>query len=139
MTLRFLTAFALTAVAATVSACSTAGGSEMTLDLSLNTTPAMVAQLPDTLSFSDRMGTAQVAQLPDALNVAGDPMTNYEPGDVGYSPVERSLVVFLTAGAGEAAADLVKVGRVDSGLGDLSNCVLDCEVALVSTVTPTVS
>ena len=111
----------------------------MTLDLSLNTTPAMVAQLPDTLSFSDRMGTAQVAQLPDALNVAGDPMTNYEPGDVGYSPVERSLVVFRTAGAGEAAADLEKVGRVDSGLGDLSNCVLDCEVALVSTVTPTVS
>ena len=139
MTLRFLTAFALTAVAATVSACSTAGGSEMTLDLSLNTTPAMVAQLPDTLSFSDRMGTAQVAQLPDALNVAGDPMTNSEPGHAGSSRVGGRWVVSPPAGGGEPPADLVKVGRVDSGLGDLSNCVLDCEVALVSTVTPTVS
>ena len=139
MTLRLLTALALAGLAATVSACSTAGGSETTLDLALSTSPSMVAQLPDTVSFSDRMGTAQVAQLPEALNVAGGPMTHYEAGDVGYAPAERSLVVFLTAGAGEAAADLVKVGRVDSGLSGLSNCVLDCEVALVSSATLTTS
>lgn len=139
MTLRLLTALALAGLAATVSACSTAGGSETTLDLALSTSPSMVAQLPDTVSFSDRMGTAQVAQLPEALNIAGDPMTHYEAGDVGYAPAERSLVVFLTAGAGEAAADLVKVGRVDSGLSGLSNCVLDCEVALVSSATLTTS
>ena len=66
-------------------------------------------------------------------------MTRYEAGDVGYAPAQRSLVVFLTAGAGDAAADLVKVGRVDSGLSGLSNCVLDCEVALVSSATLTTS
>ncbi|MHA6509501.1 cyclophilin-like fold protein [Tessaracoccus sp. Y1736] len=138
MTLRILTALALTAVAATVSACSTAGGAEVTLDLSLSTSPSMVAQLPGTLSFSDRMGTAQVARLPEALNIAGDPMKHYEAGDVGYAPVERSLVVFLTDGAGDAAADLVKVGHLDRGLSELSNCVLECEVALVSTAIPPV-
>jgi len=139
MTLRLLTALAFASLAATVSACSTAGGSETTLDLALSTSPAMVAQLPDTLSFSDRMGTAQVAQLPEALNVAGGPMTRYEAGDVGYAPAQRSLVVFLTAGGGDAAADLVKVGRVDSGLSELSNCVLECEVAIVLTVTRSTS
>lgn len=139
MTLRLLTALAFAGIAATVSACSTAGGSETTLDLALSTSPAMVAQLPDTLSFSDRMGTTQVAQLPEALHVAGDPMTRYEAGDVGYAPAQRSLVVFLTAGAGDAAADLVKVGRVHSGLSELSNCVLECEVAIVLTVTRSTS
>lgn len=139
MTLRFLTALALPAVAATVSACSIAGGTEVTLDLAMSTSPSMVAQLPDTLSFSDRMGTAQVAQLSEALNVAGDPMTSFEAGDVGYAPAERSLVVFLTDGAGEVASDMVRVGRVHSGLSDLSNCVLECEVALVSTATRTTS
>jgi hypothetical protein len=139
MTLRYLIALALTAVAATVSACSTTIGPAVTLGLSLSTSPSMVAQLPDTVSFSDRMGTAHVAQLPEALNVAGGPMTHYEAGDVGYAPAERSLVVFLTAGRGDAAADLVKVGRVDSGLSELSNCVLECEVAIVLTVTRSTS
>lgn len=99
---------------------------------------ALVKHLPDSLTFSDRMGTAQVARLPSAVQVpAGPPVVAYRTGDVVYWPAENSLIIFTTDGAGVAEGDLVQVGSVTEGLSGLSGCVRQCRVAILTETSPT--
>ncbi|MHA6523967.1 cyclophilin-like fold protein [Tessaracoccus sp. G1721] len=136
MTRRLLAALSFAALLA-ASACTAAPSSTATLlEVSLDASPAgltVAPHLPASLTFSDRMGAAQVAQLPSALPVAASPeVSTYRAGDVAYSFDEHALVVFTVDGAGAGETRLVRVGRVAQGLAELSGCVRDCTVALVT-------
>ncbi|WP_204162369.1 cyclophilin-like fold protein [Rathayibacter sp. VKM Ac-2754] len=90
--------------------------------------------LPASLVFEDRMGAALVAEdvtVSGAL-ASAEAVAHYRAGDVVWSPTHRELVVFTHDGSGVGDAALVRVGTVRSGLADLEDCVLDCELKVSS-------
>lgn len=91
----------------------------------------IVAQLPRTVTFHDRMGTAVFAQLATPLAVDGaDPMNEYRAGDIAYVAAERNLVVFLSDGAAAPDHGLTLVGHLAAGLNQLADCPHGCTVEL---------
>jgi hypothetical protein len=113
-------------------ACSTATpeSAPALVGLQVADAGALASDLPDVLSFSDRMGTAVIAPLDEPLD-ATDAATpaEYSAGDVVYWEPLQSVVVFLHDGQA-APTGTYLIGRVGADLGELASCLRDCPVVL---------
>lgn len=76
----------------------------------------LVAQLPLTRSLRDYAATEKIADLPRALTTRGAPAAcTPMAGDVCFYAPWGNLAIFY--GDGEPSEGLVRLGRLDSGLG----------------------
>lgn len=91
------------------------------------------AGIPPTVMMDDLMGTALVAQLDEPIEVStAAPARSYRAGDVGYWVEEQRLFVFLTSGSALPDSEVVLVGHVRTGLGELRGCIQGCRVGFVA-------
>lgn len=95
-------------------------------------------RLPVTVLFNDWMGAVEVARLDEPLELReAEVIIDYQAGDVGYWPEQQSIVVFLHAGGGAAGANILRLGRITTGLADVANCTTNCPVQLDATAAVT--
>ena len=91
------------------------------LTATLDDNPAardFAALLPLTLTLEDYAATEKIADLPQRLSTTGTPPgTNAGPGDVSYYAPWSNLALFYKPA--EYASGLVRLGRLDGGVGAL--------------------
>jgi hypothetical protein len=83
------------------------------------------------VTVRDAMGHAAVGRLPASLYVGGIPVAHeYRAGDVGYQPETRTVLIFLTSGAGVPDKGFVRLGRVTDGMDPLHQIVGAVDIVL---------
>jgi hypothetical protein len=121
-------------LATMLSACAGNATPGVTIEMSeAGVARTLVARLPDTLIFSDRMGAAAVAFVPMRVDVDSQSiLSRYQTGDVVYRAAEQKLFVFLSDGTTDPGDGLVLVGRTTDGIENLSSCSQDCPIRVTA-------